>query len=61
MQKPPQIADSPLARIKNLEAVDPAKVAALESRLKHNYVAGMTEYLREARLQAEKVRDKVLY
>lgn len=52
---------SPLQRIKNLRPIDPAKVAALESRLKQSYVVEMTEYVREARLRAEAVRDKVLY
>ena len=51
---------SPLRRIKNLKPVDPSKVAEMETRLKRTYVEGMTQYAREARLRAEKVRDKVL-
>lgn len=61
MEEKPKQLTSPLQRIKNLQPVDPAKVAALESRFKRTYVTEMTEYAREARLRAESVRDKVLY
>ena len=61
MPEAPKPLNSPLDRIKNLQPVDPSKVAALENRLKSKYVAGMTEYLREARLRAEQVQDKVIY
>ncbi len=61
MENKPEPSASPLKRIKNLKPVDAEKIAALETRLKGSYVVGMDEYLRESRLQAEKVRDKVLY
>jgi hypothetical protein len=52
---------SPLQRIKNLKEVDPKKVSDLEARLKNTYVRRMGEQAREARLRAEKLRDKILY
>lgn len=52
---------SPLKRIKNLKEVDPQKVLELEARLKTTYVRRMGEQAREARLRAEKLRDKILY
>jgi hypothetical protein len=61
MESKTKLESSPLKRIRNLQPVDPAKVAALETRLKESYVVGMTEYAREARLRAEAIRDKVLY
>lgn len=51
---------SPLHRIENLQEVDPKKVADLEARLKRTYVSRMSDYVREARLRAEAVRDKIL-
>jgi hypothetical protein len=56
-----RLLESPLARLKNLQEVPAEKVADIEKRFKATYVRGMTEYLREARLRAEKIRDKILY
>lgn len=52
---------SPLKRIKNLREVDPTKVSEMETRLRSTYVRRMGEQAREARLRAEKLRDKILY
>ena len=52
---------SPLKRIKNLREVDPKEVLELETRLRSTYVRRMNEQAREARLRAEKLRDKILY
>jgi hypothetical protein len=52
---------SPLKRIKNLREVDPKRASELEARLKTTYVRRMGEQAREARLRAEKLRDKILY
>lgn len=52
---------SPLKRIKNLRDVDPQTVAELETRLRSTYVRRMGEQAKEARLRAEKLRDKILY
>lgn len=61
MESSSRLLESPLARLKNLQEVPAEKQAAIEERLKANYVRPMTEYLREARLRAEKVRDLILY
>ena len=52
---------SPLKRIKNLQEVDAKKVVELETRLRITYVRRMGEQAKEARLRAEKLRDKILY
>lgn len=56
-----RLLESPLERLKYLQEVPAEKVADIEKRFKMTYVRGMTEYLREARLRAEKIRDKILY
>ncbi len=61
MESSSRLLESPLARLKNLQEVPADKQADIEKRLTVNYVRPMTEYLREARLRAEKVRDQILY
>jgi hypothetical protein len=61
MKERSHLLDSPLTRVKGLQEVPAQKVADIENRFKNTYVRGMTEYQREARLRAEKVRDKILY
>lgn len=54
-------ATSPLERIKNLREIDSQKMADLQNRMRTKYVTRMTEYLRESRLRAERIQDKVIY
>ena len=61
MKETPKAMASPLHRIKNLQQVEPGKVAEIEKRMQRTYVARSTDYMREARLRADRIRDKALY
>lgn len=61
MEDRSRLLQSPLTLLKGLKEVPAEKLAAIENRFKATYVREMTEYQREARLRAEKVRDKILY
>lgn len=61
MKTTPKAMNSPLDRISNLRPVADRKLAELEQRMRGTYVARTADYLREARLRADKIRDKSLY
>lgn len=59
--KTPKAMSSPLDRISNLVPVAERTVAEMERRMRDTYVRRTADYLREARLRADKIRDKTLY
>jgi len=61
MKETPKAMASPLQRIRNLQQVEPSKVAEIERRMRQTYVERSAEHMRDARLRADSIRDKALY